>query len=208
MVHPVSNLKGDLNNLLPYDGEVYYYKDFLRENQSSWFYQKFFENISWKRDEYVMFGKKILTKRMVAWYGEKDYAYTYSKKTRVAMLWNDELLELKSVLENRTGENFNTCLLNLYPEGSDGMGWHSDDEKELRPLAAIASVSLGRERKFSFKHKVTKESVSIQLENGSLLLMKGLTQKHWLHQLPKTKKIIGSRINLTFRSIIDESVDF
>ena len=96
-------------------------------------------------------------------------------------------------------------MLNLYPGGLDGMGWHSDAEKELMPLATIASISLGSDRKFSFKHRLTKETVSLTLKDGSLLLMKGATQKHWLHQLPKTKKNIGPRINLTFRSIIDSN---
>ena len=203
MIQLNRNIKGSKKNLLPCDGEVYYDKDFLDQKLAKKFYQELYENISWKRDEYLMFGKKILTKRMMAWYGGKAYEYTYSKKTRVAQLWNKDLLDLKDLLEKRTGDHFNSCLLNLYPKGIDGMGWHSDDEKELKPFATIASISLGCERKFSFKHKVTKEVVSIKLENGSLLIMKGMTQKYWLHQLPKTKKIIGSRINLTFRSIID-----
>ena len=114
-------------------------------------------------------------------------------------------MQLKQLIETESKDVFNTCLLNLYPEGSDGMGWHSDDEKELRPLATIASLSLGSDRKFSFKHRLTKETVSLTLQNGSLLLMKGATQKHWLHQLPKTKKTIGPRINLTFRTIIDSN---
>ena len=192
-------------NLIPYDGEVFYFENFLKEQLAMQFFQELDKNISWEHDEFFMYGKRIITKRKVAWYGSKAFQYTYSNRTRTAIVWNQKLLEMKNILESKTSENFNSCLLNLYPEGSDGMGWHSDDEKELRPLATIASLSLGSDRKFSFKHRLTKETVSLTLQNGSLLLMKGSTQKHWLHQLPKTKKIIGPRINLTFRSIIDNN---
>ena len=112
---------------------------------------------------------------------------------------------IKKRIEDESKDSFNSCLLNLYHEGAEGMGWHSDNEKELLPKAAIASISLGSDRKFSFKHKQSKETVSLTLKNGSLLLMKGEIQDHWLHQLPKTKKIIDARINLTFRSIIDNT---
>ncbi len=190
-------------NLLPIGGEVFYMPGFLSTKEAKHLYTDLEEKIIWQHDEFFMYGKRIITKRKVAWYGSKAFQYTYSNRTRTALLWNQKLLEIKNVLESKTGENFNSCLLNLYPAGSDGMGWHSDDEKELKPLATIASLSLGSDRKFSFKHRLTKETVSLTLQNGSLLLMKGTTQKHWLHQLPKTKKNIGPRINLTFRSIID-----
>jgi alkylated DNA repair dioxygenase AlkB len=192
-------------NLIPYDGEVFYFENFLKEQLAMQFFQELDKNISWEHDEFLMYGKRIITKRKVAWYGSKAYQYTYSKKTRTALVWNQQLLEMKNILEFKTKESFNSCLLNLYPGGLEGMGWHSDDEKELMPLATIASISLGSDRKFSFKHRLTKETVSLTLKDGSLLLMKGATQKHWLHQLPKTKKIIGPRINLTFRSIIDSN---
>lgn len=195
-----------LKNLLPKDGEVFYFPNFLSTVEAQNFYDELDKNIQWRHDEFFIYGKIIITKRMVAWYGSKAFQYTYSKKTRTALVWNQTLLEMKNILELKTKETFNSCLLNLYPQGSDGMGWHSDDEKELMPLATIASISLGGDRKFSFKHRLTKETVSLTLQNGSLLLMKGATQKHWLHQLPKTKKNIGPRINLTFRSIIDNTV--
>jgi len=192
-------------NLLPIDGEVFYIPGFLTTKEAKHLYTELEEKILWQHDEFLIYGKRIITKRKVAWYGSKAFQYTYSNRTRTAIVWNQKLLEVKNILESKTSENFNSCLLNLYPEGSDGMGWHSDDEKELRPLATIASLSLGSDRKFSFKHRLTKETVSLTLQNGSLMLMKGSTQKHWLHQLPKTKKIIGPRINLTFRSIIDSN---
>ena len=118
------------------------------------------------------------------------------------MPWTKELLELKKLVEKETGESFNSCLLNLYHDGTEGMAWHSDAEKDLKKNGAIASLSFGAERKFSFKHKLTKELVSLVLEHGSLLVMKDTTQSHWLHRLPPSAKHNKSRINLTFRTIV------
>ncbi len=197
--------KNSSKNLIPFDGEAYYIENFLEEKLAWQFFEDLNKNISWEHDEFIMYGKKIITKRKVAWYGSKPFDYNYSQKTRKAEPWTNSLIDLKQLVENASDDLFNSCLLNLYPEGSDGMGWHSDDEKELKPMATIASVSLGSDRKFSFKHRVTKETISLTLKNGSLLLMKGVIQKHWRHQLPKTKKQIDPRINLTFRSIIDHA---
>jgi alkylated DNA repair dioxygenase AlkB len=149
-----------------------------------------------------MFGKEIISKRKVAFYGDDGIEYTYSNKTKKGLVWTEHLLKIKSIVEDYTQVNYNGCLLNLYHDGNEGMGWHSDDEKEILPNSSIASVSLGIERKFSFKNKSSKETVSVQLENGSLLEMKGAIQKHWLHALPKSKKITKPRINLTFRQFL------
>jgi len=113
-----------------------------------------------------------------------------------------ELLALKELVETKSGETYNSCLLNLYHSGDEGMSWHSDGEKDLKKHGAIASMSFGADRKFAFKHKETKETVSQVLEKGSLLIMKGTTQENWLHRLPPTKKVKSPRINLTFRSIV------
>src|SRR5690606_23265469 len=158
-------------------------------------------SIEWRNDEAVIFGKKIITKRKVAWYGEKPFAYTYSNSTKHALPWTKELLELKTIIEKETGETFNSCLLNLYHNGEEGMAWHSDAEKDLKKNGAIASMSFGAERKFMFKHKATGETISLILAHGSLLLMAGTTQTNWLHRLPPTKLIRTPRINLTFRTI-------
>jgi alkylated DNA repair dioxygenase AlkB len=112
------------------------------------------------------------------------------------------LLELKSLAEATTGETYNSCLLNLYHDGNEGMGWHSDAEKDLKKNGAIASMSFGAERKFAFKNKESKETISMMLQNGSLLVMKDETQTHWLHRLPPTRLVIKARVNLTFRTII------
>lgn len=188
-------------NMLPQDGTVNYYGKILDENQAEFFYQKLMETIAWRNDEAMIFGKRIITKRKVAWYGDESFEYTYSSFTKSALPWTKELLALKKLTEEKTGETFNSCLLNLYHDGNEGMAYHSDGEKDLKKNGAIASVSLGAERKFSFKHKSTKERVDVFLETGSLLVMKDETQSFWLHRLPPTKKIFTPRINLTFRNI-------
>lgn len=188
-------------NILPFDGTVNYYGQIF-DQQSPRYYQKLMDSIQWQPDEIIMFGKLIVTKRKVAWYAEKELDYTYAKKTKKAVLFTPELLEIKTVVERISNETFNSCLLNLYHDGEEGMGWHTDAEKELKPNGAIASVSFGAVRKFSFKHKQNNTLVDIMLEDGSLLIMKDQTQQHWLHQLPKSKRIKTPRINLTFRTII------
>lgn len=190
-----------VTNLVPNDGEVYYYGPILNSKKTQYYFEKLFKNIIWDNDQTIIFGKLIITKRKVAWYGNQPYDYTYSKTTKSALPWTKELLELKEIIENKTGETFNSCLLNLYHNGDEGMAWHSDAEKDLKKNGAIASLSFGADRKFSFKHKTTKQTVSVVLEKGSLLVMKGTTQTHWLHRLPPTKKVKKPRINLTFRTI-------
>lgn len=189
-------------NLLPYDGEVNYYGRLLQRTEADHYYEKLMQHIEWKNDEAFILGKLIVTKRKVAWYAENDFEYTYSNRTKRALPWTAELLELKKITEQRTGETFNSCLLNLYHSGEEGMAWHSDGEKDLKKNGAIGSLSFGAERKFSFKHKESGEKVNILLEHGSLLVMKGTTQTHWLHRLPPTKTIFQPRINLTFRTIV------
>lgn len=188
-------------NILPYDGEVFYFDNILNKSQANRFFSDFLKTVDWKNDELFIYGKQIITKRKVAWYGDAGCDYTYSKSTKTAIPMTSELVTLKTIIEKQTHATFNSCLLNLYHDGDEGMAWHSDDEKELGNQPIIASVSLGAERKFVFKHKKSKESVSHILENGSLLLMKGDTQQFWQHSLPKTKKINEARINLTFRTI-------
>jgi len=189
------------NNLLPFDGEVNYYGSVMNTKQSEYYFDQLLQNIQWENDKAIIFGKLIITKRKVAWYGDKPFEYTYSKTTKSALPWTKELLELKEIIENKTGEKFNSCLLNLYHNGDEGMAWHSDGEKDLKKNGSVGSLSFGAERKFSFKHKKTKQTVSVYLEKGSLLVMKGTTQINWLHRLPPTKKVKNPRINLTFRII-------
>lgn len=186
-------------NLLPYDGTVEYLGNILSKESERRYYEALFSEILWKQDEAVLFGKRITTKRKVAWYADAPFAYAYSGTVKEALPWTENLLTLKTIVESLSECSFNSCLLNLYHTGDEGMAWHSDDEKAMGKESTIASVSLGAERRFLFRHKKTKHTVSLVLEPGSLLLMKGSTQSHWLHALPKMKRVLLPRINLTFR---------
>jgi alkylated DNA repair dioxygenase AlkB len=190
------------SNLLHKDGTIIYCGKVLTHNEANRYFDLLSQNISWKSDEVIIFGKHIVTKRKAAWYGDSDYLYTYSNATKQALGWTKELADLKQLVEEFAGTKFNSCLLNLYHNGNEGMGWHSDDEESLGKNNTIASLSFGAERKFSFKHKLTKQMISLVLEHGSLLIMKDATQRNWLHSLPKCKKVTRPRINLTFRTIV------
>ena len=190
-------------NLLPQDGCVQYFGSIYTPQEANEFLNALLHQIEWQHDEAIIFGKKIITKRKVAWYGEKPFEYTYSNISKRALAFNELLHTLKKKVENMSNETFNSCLLNLYHNGSEGMAWHSDGEKDLKKHGAIASLSFGAERKFSFKHKQSKQKLDIQLAHGSLLMMKDATQSFWLHRLPPSKKIHTPRVNLTFRTIME-----
>jgi len=197
------NIGTDENiNLLPKDGTVNYYGKLMPLKEADYYLDCLLNTIEWKNDEAIIFGKHIITKRKVAWYGDDNFDYTYSNTTKKASVWTKELLRLKIIIEEKTGEKFNSCLLNLYHNGDEGMAWHSDAEKDLKKNGTIGSLSFGAERKFAFKHKQTKETVSMILEHGSLLVMKDTTQTNWLHCLPPTKLKTKPRVNLTFRMIV------
>jgi alkylated DNA repair dioxygenase AlkB len=193
------------SNVLNKDGTVNYWGKILSCEEANQYFGLLMQNILWEKDEVIIFGKNITTKRKVAWYGDSEYLYTYSNTTKRASAWTKDLFELKQIVEKYAETKFNSCLLNLYHNGNEGMGWHSDDEKPLGKNNTIASLSFGAERKFSFKHKQTKQTVSLVLEHGSLLIMKGATQSNWLHSLPKSKNMTQPRINLTFRTIREPS---
>lgn len=153
-----------------------------------------------------MFGKPLVLGREVSWCADAGLSYTYSGKKKHPQAWSATLLQVKERLEAKTGESFNACLLNYYPDGNHGMSWHSDDEGSLIPDSTIASLSLGAERKFVFKaKKAGLERYSVMLQSGSLLLMKGEVQRYWLHALPKSKRVLEPRINLTFRRMVHPS---
>lgn len=192
-------------NRLPSDGDVRYWGKIISTEQSDHYFSSLLKNIEWRNDEAKMFGKHIVTKRKVAWYAEQPFSYTYSNVTKQALPWTNDLSELKAFVERKAECRFNACLLNLYHNGAEGMAWHSDAEKELVQGAAIASVSFGAERRFSFKHKRSGEIISIDLQHGSLLTMSGQTQQYWLHRLPPSTKIHEPRVNLTFR-LMNESI--
>jgi alkylated DNA repair dioxygenase AlkB len=194
-------MHSDFPNIINKDGIAIYYGCILNEQSLPIIYNELLNKIAWQRDQIVMFGKAITTKRKVAFYADSHIDYTYSSVKKKGLAWTPELLQIKNLIESHTGASYNACLLNLYHTGEEGMGWHSDDEKEIIVNSSIASLSIGAERKFAFKHKATKETISVMLENGSLLEMKGSIQQNWWHSLPKTKKVSVPRINLTFRQM-------
>jgi len=189
-------------NLLPCDGTVNYFGPVLGPSEAAQCFQSLLRQIAWRNDEVFLFGKHIITARKVAWYADAPLSYTYSGTTKQALGWTPELIALKGLVEDLTQTSYNACLLNLYHDGNEGMSWHSDDEKSVAPNSSIASISLGAEREFRFKHKSRPLRISIPLESGSLLVMKDATQSHWLHALPKSKKVNEPRINLTFRLMV------
>jgi len=163
-----------------------------------------FNNIQWRQDIIKLFGKKIAIPRFSAWYGSEGIAYTYSGLTLHSKPWNECLLAIKSKIESTVDQAFNSVLLNWYRNGNDSMSWHADDEKELGENPVIASVNFGATRRFDLRSNLNKENkISIYLNDGSLLLMRGALQHFWQHSIPKTKKVKSARINLTFRSIIE-----
>lgn len=194
-------------SILPFDGDAYYHPQVFTQDAGDVIFNQLLHTIDWKHDELIMFGKKIITKRKVGWYGDLPFVYTYSHTAKKALPWNDVLKNIKMVAEKFTGNSYNSCLLNLYHDGQEGMSWHSDDEDTLVPDATIVSISFGAARKFSFQHKTNKTSQSILLEHGSLLHMKSNVQQNWFHALPKSKRISSPRINLTFRTMKMESLE-
>lgn len=192
-------------NLLSKNGFVIYQPNFFSEDFIKKYYVKLFDEINWQSDVVNIFGKEWITKRKVAFYGDKGISYQYSGQKKIAKKWTDLLLEIKAVVEEFSGQDYNACLLNLYHNGLEGMNWHADNEKEILKNSTIASLSFGAQRKFGFRHNESQETISLLLENGSLLLMGEEIQNHWKHKLYTSKKIEEPRINLTFRKMHKEN---
>ena len=190
-------------NLLPYNGIVNYYGKVLPYEKATEYFKELYHNTTWKHDESIKYGKIIVAKRQVAWFGERNFDYAYSGTTKKAKPIPEKVRELKALVEQKTGVEFNSVLLNLYESGEVGIAWHADKEAYFGKEVIIASLTLGAERKFGFKHRETKETVWKILEHGSLLVMRGTTQNYWLHHLPPTKKVMAPRINLTFRKSVE-----
>lgn len=196
----------DPHNLLPFDGEAFYCPGFLEREQADRLLGAILSSAAWRQDPIRLYGKWVNQPRMTAWYGDSGASYRYSGLTMNPLPWTEELSEIKARIESIAPGGFNGVLLNLYRDGQDGMAWHSDDEPELGEYPLIASVSLGATRRFQFRNKENKTNrLQLELEHGSLLLMRGTTQRHWQHQIPKTKRDVGQRINLTYRTIVKSS---
>ena len=187
--------------ILPRDGDTVYFGPLCDAAAADGYFDALLHEIDFQPDRVRLYGREIVTKRKVAWYGDEPYRYTYSHTTKTAAPWTSALAKIKALVEAADGNHYNCCLANLYHSGEEGMAWHSDDEKELRPGAPIASVSLGAERRFIFRHKARRDKAEIRLAHGSLLVMQGGTQTHWEHSLPVMKRVAEPRINLTFRTI-------
>lgn len=197
----MNSTKKVINPQLP-DSDLWYFPCFLDANTADFYFEEFLNNTPWKQDTIKVFGKEYLQPRLTALYASNNKPYSYSNITMYPEPFTGALMELKALIEQKAQVNFTTCLLNLYRDGKDSNGWHADDEKELGLNPVIASLSLGQERVFHMKHKKDKSlKHKFLLSHGSLLVMKGSTQHHWLHQVPKTSRKVGRRINLTFRVI-------
>ena len=202
LFEPVNTLAP--HNLLNKEGCAHYFDQVFSPANCISLFEELLEGLNWQPDCITMFGKQIITKRQVVWVGDAGCSYTYSGQKKYPQAWTPPLLLIKEKLEKLASWQFNSCLLNLYHNGNEAMGWHSDNEKSITPASAIASLSFGAERKFSFRHRLSKETRSVMLEHGSLLLMKGTTQTHWQHSLPKSTRVTSARINLTFRHMVDQ----
>ena len=193
-------------NLLPYDGIVQDYGVIFGQDDADAYFDALYNGIDWQHDVVKLYGKTVTTARQVAWYGDDGVQYRYSGSTRTALPWSELLLKLKTNIEAHLAAihliSFNACLLNLYHDGSQGMGWHSDDEPELGQMPIIASLSLGATRKFVLRHKSSKQKIELSLAHGQLIVMHGSTQRYWQHALMKTTKVQQPRINLTFRQML------
>tara|TARA_B100000614_G_C14430627_1_gene445957 strand:+ start:271 stop:855 length:585 start_codon:yes stop_codon:yes gene_type:complete len=176
--------------------------NFFDSNQSDEFLNKLIKNLSWESMMIKMFGKDLKIPRLQCWIGDEGCDYKYSGKKLNRQDWSSELLQIRKKIFKDLKIDFNSVLANYYRDGKDSMGWHSDDEKELGPNPTIASISFGSERNLYFRNKITKETISIPQAHGCLIVIDGKTQKNWQHSIKKTQKIIGPRINLTFRNII------
>ena len=176
--------------------------NFFDSNQSDEFLNKLIKNLSWESMMIKMFGKDLKIPRLQCWIGDEGCDYKYSGKKLNRQDWSSELLQIRKKIFRDLKIDFNSVLANYYRDGKDSMGWHSDDEKELGPNPTIASISFGSERNLYFRNKITKETISIPQAHGCLIVIDGKTQKNWQHSIKKTQKIIGPRINLTFRNII------
>lgn len=184
------------------DAKISYDEHFLSHNEASTYFDVLRKETDWQQDRIKVFGKEYDQPRLTALFANNKNPYTYSNITMHPNPFSPVLLEIKSKIEKTLNQTFTTCLLNLYRNGQDSNGWHADNEKELGKNPVIASVSLGAERLFHMKHRTDKtQKLRLNLAHGSLLVMSGSTQHNWLHQIPKTKKNVGERINLTFRII-------
>lgn len=189
-------------DILPHDGSAVLYPGFLGSDEATEVFDGLMVTVPWETTRIPMFGREVTEPRMSAWIADPGVTYRYSGRDRVVHAWSHRLDALRQRIKDLTGEDFNGVLVNLYRNGHDHMGWHADDERSLGPHPVIASVSLGAERRFDFRHRETGETVSTVLPHGSLLVMSGPVQRRWKHRIPKSTTVRDPRINLTFRRLL------
>ena len=184
------------------DAEIAYQAGFIPSSDRQRLFGELTSTTAWQEDSFKIYGREVPVPRLIAWYGDPGCQYSYSRIVMVPKTWTPTLLEIKQRVESEVGEEFNSVLLNYYRDGRDSVAWHSDDEPELGPAPVIASVSFGAARKFQLRHRSrSRLRHALELEDGSLLVMRGPTQRYWQHQVPKTAQPVGPRVNLTFRTI-------
>ena len=200
------------DNILPYEGVVHDLGVIFDHHQVDRhsLYERLLKELPWHSDTVTLFGKTHVTTRQIVWMGDDGLSYHYSGHLRQTVAWTVSVLQLKQVVEKQLASigidvTFNSCLLNYYPTGSEGMGYHADDERELGEQPIIAALSLGATRKFVLKHKKTQDKVELYLESGQLIVMRGDTQRYWKHTITKTKTVSEGRISLTFRRVLSSS---
>jgi alkylated DNA repair dioxygenase AlkB len=191
-----------LKNILPFDGELFLVKDFCDKETAQGLFDNFLHSLDWQQEQIFLYGLWVKVPRLMCWYGDKGASYHYSGVSHQPLPWTDSLLLIKQQIEAFFPCEFNSVMANLYRNGSDSMGCHADDESELGNNPVIASLSLGEDRLLKFRHHKRKEVLDVTLGHGDLLLMTGVIQHHWRHELPKTKKKKAERINLTFRKVL------
>jgi len=193
-----------MKNLVSQDGELYYLPGFIPAADTQGLFENLKDSLAWEQEVVTVVGRRVPVPRLVCWYGDEGAVYQYSGLNHYPKPWTESLLKLKHSIERASGQQFNSVLGNLYRNGQDSMGWHSDQEKVLGKNPFIASLSLGQERLFKIRHNKTGETVDIYLADGGLLLMAGMLQHHWRHCVPKSARANNPRINLTFRKIAIE----
>ncbi|MEI8595191.1 alpha-ketoglutarate-dependent dioxygenase AlkB family protein [Photobacterium sp. Hal280] len=181
------------------DGLLFWSPAFFTVSDSDRYFSALRQSLNWQQEAITVYGRRVMQPRLQAWCG--DASYTYSGLTMQPDPWTPALLQIKAACEQVAGTRFNSVLANLYRHGQDSMGWHQDNEPELGPAPVIASVTLGDTRRFLLKHRHTGQKIDFQLSHGSLLIMAGQTQSHWVHSVPKTTQPHGERMNLTYRWI-------
>jgi len=191
------------SNFLPFQGETIFYPEFFQKDLADSYLEKLRTTLEWKHEPIRMFGKMVMQPRLTALYGDEGRPYGYSGISMNPTVWTLELSEMKESIQQFTGIEFTHVLCNYYRDGQDSMGWHRDNEAVLGKNPSIASLTFGATRMFQIRHYESKSrKIEIPLSHGSLLMMSGESQHYWEHQIPKTKKILGPRINLTFRKLL------